>query len=159
MKTQSIPQIKKELQFLSQKELIELCLRLGKFKVENKALLTYLLFEANNEDTYIENVKLTISEQLSTINTNSYFYMKKSIRKALRQLKNYIKYSQKKTTHIELLLFFCETLNELQPNIHENKMLSNLYHRQICNIKKLILSVHEDLQFEYNFKLEKLNKT
>ena len=158
MKTQSIHNIKKELQFLNQTELIDLSLRLGKFKQDNKALLTYLLFEANDEDNYIENVKVTIKEQLITMNTNSYFYMKKTIRKALRLLKNYIKYSQKKTTEIELLLFFCEELNNVKPNIHQNKVLSNLYQRQILTIKKQISAVHEDLQFEYHLKLEELNR-
>lgn len=158
MKTQSIHKIKKELQFLNQTELIDICLQLGKFKQENKALLTYLLFEAHDEDTYIESVKITIKEQLNSMNTNSYFYMKKSIRKTLRLLKNYIKYSQKKTTEIELLLFFCEQLNSIKPNIHQNRVLSNLYQRHILTIKKHISIVHHDLQFEYHLKLEELNK-
>ena len=62
MKIESIVTIKKELKHLTQEELLELCLRLGKFKKENKALLTYLLFEAHDEDGYIASVKTTLDE-------------------------------------------------------------------------------------------------
>src|SRR5690554_7685397 len=62
MKTESIVTIKKELKHLPKEELLELCIRLGKFKKENKAMLSYLLFQADDEDGYIENVKSTIDE-------------------------------------------------------------------------------------------------
>ena len=60
MKTATVKQLKDELKHNSSEELINLCLRLSRFKKENKELLTYLLFEAHDEDTYIENVKLEI---------------------------------------------------------------------------------------------------
>lgn len=156
MKIESIVTIKKELKHLPKEDLLELCLRLGKFKKENKALLTYLLFEAHNEDGYIASVKLTFDELFEGINTTSYFYMKKTIRKILRQIKTYSRYSLKKTTEIELLLYFCERLNELQPSIHKNTTLSNLYDRQIGYIKKKISVLHNDLQYDYNLQLNAL---
>jgi hypothetical protein len=45
MKASSISQIKKELQYVSKEELIEIVLRIGKYKIENKELLSYLLFD------------------------------------------------------------------------------------------------------------------
>ena len=158
MKIESIVTIKKELKHLSQEELLELCLRLGKFKKENKALLTYLLFEAHDEDGYIESVKLTLDELFEGINSDSYFYMKKTIRKILRQIRVYSRYSMKKTTEVELLLYFCERLNQLQPSIHRNITLSNLYERQILSIKKKINVMHEDLQYDYNLQLDALER-
>jgi len=53
MKTATVTQLKKELKHHSQAELIALCLRLSKFKKENKELLTYLLFETD-EDLFIQ---------------------------------------------------------------------------------------------------------
>jgi len=158
MKIASIVTIKKELQHVSHEDLLQLCLRLGRFKKENKALLTYLLFEAHNEDGYIESVKNTLDELFESMNTDSYFYMKKTIRKILRQIRVYARYSNKKSTEIELLLYFCEQLNGLQPNIHNNTALSNLYQRQILSIKKKIAVLHEDLQYDYHAKLEELNE-
>ncbi|MCT4630123.1 hypothetical protein [Winogradskyella sp.] len=156
MKIESIVTIKKELQHLPKEDLLALCLRLGKFKKENKALLTYLLFNAHNEDAYVESVKETLDELFEGINTDSYFYMKKTIRKILRQIRVYSRYSNKKTTEVELLLYFCERLNTLKPSIHRNKTLSNLYERQILSIKKKISVLHEDLQYDYNLQLETL---
>ena len=156
MKIESIVTIKKELQHLSKDELLQLCLRLGRFKKENKALLTYLLFESHDEDSYILSVKQTLDTDFNGINTDSYFYMKKTIRKILRQIKIYCLYSHKKTTEVELLIYFCERLNELKPNIHKNITLSNLYERQIVAIKKKISVLHEDLQYDYTLQLEEL---
>ncbi|WP_179317619.1 hypothetical protein [Winogradskyella undariae] len=156
MKIESIVTIKKELKHLSQEELLELCLRLGKFKKENKALLTYLLFESHDEDGYIASVKLSLDALFEGINTDSYFYMKKTIRKILREIRVYSRYSLKKTTEVELLLYFCEQMNTLKPSIHKNVTLSNLYERQVLSIKKKISVLHEDLQYDYNLQLEEL---
>ena len=156
MKIESIVTIKKELKHLTQEELLELCLRLGKFKKENKALLTYLLFESHDEDGYIVSVKASLDELFKGINTDSYFYMKKTIRKILREIRVYSRYSLKKTTEVELLLYFCEQMNTLKPSIHRNTTLSNLYDRQVLSIKKKISVLHEDLQYDYNLQLEAL---
>lgn len=149
MDVANLSTIKKELNYLSQEELIALCLRLGRFKKENKELLSYLLFEAGDEDGYIISVKQKIDEAFSTINTHSYFYMKKTIRKVLRQIRTYNRYSLNKATEVELLLYFCEKLNELNPSIHRNTTLSNLYNRQVESIRTKISKLHEDLQYDY----------
>lgn len=156
MKAASIVTIKKELQHLPKEDLLELCLRLGRFKKENKELLTYLLFKAHDEESYIESIKETLDNQFAGINTDSYFYMKKTIRKILRLIKTYSRYSITKTTEVELLLYFCNRLNQLKPNIHRNRTLDNLYQRQIVAIEKKIASFHEDLQYDYRIQLEQL---
>ena len=157
MKIESIVTIKKELKHLPKEDLLELCLRLGKFNKENKALLTYLLFESHDEDGYVASVKSTLDDLFEGINSDSYFYMKKTIRKILRQIRVYSRYSMKKTTEVELLLYFCERLNALKPSIHRNTTLSNLYERQILSLKKKINVLHEDLQHDYNLQLEALD--
>ena len=156
MKIESIVTIKKELKHLPKEELLELCIRLGKFKKENKAMLTYLLFQADDENGYIENVKSTVDELFEEMNTSSYFFMKKTIRKILKQTKIYIRYSGNKTTEIELLLYFCECLGNLRPSIFNNTTLTNLYERQILVLQKKIKGLHEDLQFDYNLRIEEL---
>ncbi|TYB79733.1 hypothetical protein [Bizionia myxarmorum] len=156
MKAVSVVTIKKELQHKSDKELMELVLRLSKFKKENKELLTYLLFESHDETGYIESVKSEIDLQFSTINTNSYFYIKKSVRKILRLLKKYARYSLKKETEVELLLHFCHCLKDMRPSIKNNVTLTNIYDRQVMTIEKIVKSLHEDLQYDYNLVLEEL---
>ena len=88
MKTATIKELKDELGHYSREELLNYCLRMAKFKKENKELLTYLLFEASNEAHYIEGLKELIDERFSEINTSNYYYIKKSIRKILQKLKS-----------------------------------------------------------------------
>jgi len=57
MKAATINEIKQELQSLPPVRLSEICLRLAKFKKDNKELLTYLLFEAQDEEEYKKNIK------------------------------------------------------------------------------------------------------
>lgn len=156
MKAVNVKQLKTELSGKSQTELLEICLRLSKFKKENKELLTYLLLEASDEQSFISSIKSEIDEQYKLINTNSYFFIKKSVRKILRRIKTYIRYSKNKETEIELLLYFCRKLSEFQPSIRNNTMLTNLYLREIELIKKKLGGLHEDLQYDYTVELEEL---
>ncbi len=156
MKTATVRELKNELQYRSQIELVELCLRLSKFKKENKELLTYLLFEQSNEDAFILGVKQEIESDFKLINRNSYFYIKKSVRKILRNTKKYIRYSKKKETEVELLLYFCWELKELQPNYKNNTSLLNIFNRQVLSIEKAIATLHEDLQYDYGLELDNL---
>ncbi len=88
MKSATVSEIKKELKTRSQTELVELCLHLSKFKKENKELLTYLLYEADDEAAYIENIKIEIDEQFEAINTSSFYFVKKAYGKSFVQQKS-----------------------------------------------------------------------
>lgn len=156
MKAVSLSDIKKELKVLSSQELEALCLRLARFKKENKELLTYLLFESHNESGYIESVKSYMDEEFELINTDSFFYIRKSTRKILRNVKKFVRYSQNKETEVELLLYFCQKLKDFKPSINRSTQLVNMYNRQILLSKKIINSLHEDLQYDFNLMLEEL---
>ena len=156
MKTATIKEIKDELKHLSKEELLEFCLRMGKFKKENKELLTYLLFEASNEAYYIEGLKKTIDLQFEQVNTKTYYFIKKSVRKILRDIKKNIKYSKNKETAIELLIYFCKKLADFSPSMNNSIALRNIYDRQLIIIKKTIKELDEDLQYDYGRELENL---
>lgn len=157
MKAASVKVIKQELSLRPQKELVELCLRLAKFKKENKELLTYLLYEESNEQSYIDGVKLKIEEEFQEINRKTYYFIKKSVRKILRNVKKYIKYSKKKETEVELLIHFCSELKKMRPSISRNVTLMNIYSRQIDSVRKTISTLHEDLQFDYESILNEID--
>ena len=78
MKAASSKELKTELDSLPPQELVPLILRLSRFKKENKELLTYLLFEAMDEQSYIAAVKTEIDLQLLNLNISSYFLAKKN---------------------------------------------------------------------------------
>ena len=156
MKAVTVKKLKDELLHQSTNELIELCLQLSKFKKENKELLTYLLFESHNEEAYIESVKEQMDVLFEDINTKSFFYIRKSARKILTLTKKYIRYSKKKETEVELLLYYCKKLKEFKPSIKRSQQLLNAFDRQVLMIKKALATLHEDLQYDYENELDEL---
>ena len=156
MKAVTVKQLKDELKHRSQVDMMELCLKLARFKKENKELLTYLLFEADDEDSYVQSVKDLVDDLFDQINTKSFFYIRKSIRKILSLTKKYIRYSKKKETEVELLLHFCKRLIDFKPSISRSPRLTNVYITQLRLAKKALTYLHEDLQYDYQLELNEL---
>jgi hypothetical protein len=157
MKAVTVKDLNVELLLRTPKELREICLRLSRFKKENKELLTYLLFESADEELYIENVKKGIDEQFDQINKKSPYFIKKSLRKILTNTKKFIRYSQNRKTEVDLLIYFCHKLKAMSPSMKRNGALVNLYNRQVDTIIKKVSSLHEDLQYDYGADLKELN--
>jgi hypothetical protein len=156
MKAASVSEIKKDLAALSHKEVIDLCLRLARFKKENKELLTYLLYESNDEESYIASIKEEVDNMFAEINYSNMYFAKKSFRKVLRIINKYIRYTDEKNTEIELLIYYCQKLKNSKLSIHKSQQMLNLYQRQIEKIKKTVSSLHEDLQYDYQQPIEEL---
>lgn len=156
METASVKELKEELRSRPPQELVDLCLRLSVFKKENKELLSYLLFESADEAAFVNSIKNEINKEFKEINLTSFYFVKKSTRKILRNIKKYIRYSKKKETEVELLLCFCTELKKLRPSFDRNFALHNIFIRQVAIIKKTISTLHEDLQYDYNDELNKL---
>jgi Zn finger protein HypA/HybF involved in hydrogenase expression len=156
MKAATINEIKQELSHQPANKVVELCLRLGRFKKENKELLTFLLFEAHNIPEFIESSKMEIETEFEAINTTSVYFVKKSLRKILRIVNKYCRYSGLATVEIELLIYFCEKVNELKSSFKTNPVIFNIYQAQLKKITKALASLHEDLQFDYQKQIDKL---
>jgi hypothetical protein len=148
MRTSTVHELKKELAVLSPSELIEVCLRLAKYKKDNKELMTFLLFEAHDLAGYVEGVKEEIREQMKELSSSPYL-MKKSLRKILRITNKYIRYAASKEAEVELLIYFCQQVKEIKAPLHRNTQLANLYEQQIKKIHKAVSALHEDLQYDY----------
>jgi len=159
MKAATIREIKTELITKSEEELVELCLHLAKFKKDSKELLTYLLYESQDEQSYIESIKREMDDLFDQINTSSFYYVNKSSRKILRIVKKFIRYSKKKETEFELLKYYCEQLLKVDPPLHHNQVLGNIFDRQIITMRKINQSMHEDLQYDMNLELDELIRT
>ncbi len=158
MKAVTVKELNGELNLRTPKELRELCLRLSRFKKENKELLTYLLFESTDEESYKESVKNTIDEQFKLINRKSYYLTRKSVRKILLSTRKYIRYSQNKQTEVDLLIYFCTKLKTIASPAQQNAGLLKLFTKQVETIIKKVSSLHEDLQYDYGIELIELNK-
>lgn len=151
-------EIRDELKHLDREELLAIVQRLARFKKENKELLTYLLFSAADEEAFIAAVKKDMDFEFSQINKSSYYFMKKSMRKILRNVKKYSRYSGKKETETELLIYFLQKMEDFKPSIHKNKVLKSLYIRQLALVKKNLEKLHEDLQYDFSRELENLEE-
>ena len=156
METASLSEIKKELKTQSPQQLQELTIRLAKYKKENKELISYLLFEAFNQSAFIQSVKEEIDEQFTNLNRSSFYLAKKTIRKVLRTTKKHIRFSGKKETEVELLMYFCRKLKSSKLNYKSSRVVFNLYINQVKRIRKVISMLHEDLQYDYREELEAL---
>jgi hypothetical protein len=156
MKAASIKELKTAMEVIPPQRMVEICLRLVKYKKENKELLTYLLFDADNEANYIAEVKEQIDEEFGNLNLSQFYLAKKTIRKCLRTSNKYIKYSGLKQTEVEILIHFCHELKASGINLKANKVITNLYQRQMDRINKALGTLHEDLQFDYRNEMEDL---
>lgn len=156
MKAASINELKQELVTLPPKKLLELCLRLARFKKENKELLSYLLFDAHDEQGYVESIKKEIDDQFWDLPRTNMYIIKKGLRKILRSISKYSKHTAAKESELEMLIHFCRNLNNAGIRFKTNKALSNLYEQQLKKLNSLAEQVHEDLKFDYKKQLEEL---
>lgn len=156
MKAATLSEIKKELKQQDPEEIMQICLRLGRFKKDNKELLTYLLFDANDEEGYISSIKYEIDDMIEEINTSHLYYAKKGLQKINRNLNKYIRYSGNKQTEVEVLLHFARSIKDSGIAIHRSSVISNMYDRLLAKTKKALSSLHEDIQADYEYELEQL---
>ena len=155
MTTASLPELRRAINNIPLNDLPELCIRLARFKKENKELLSYLLFEADDEPEYIRKIKEEVNQHFSELNRMTPYLAKKGIRKALAFTNQRIRYSGQKRTEVELLIHFCQKFKKEVPFRH-NITIKNIYLRQMQRIKKTISTLHEDLQFDYSEEIKTL---
>ena len=154
MKAASVNELRKELETRNHIGLLSFCLRLAKFKKENKELLTFLLFEADDITTYIENVKLETTGFFSEINTSNIYYIKKSVRKILRHVNKHIRFSGSKQAEAEMLIHFCNNIINFSIPLHKSKPLLKMYETQIKRIDESLSTLHPDLQYDLKKQLK-----
>lgn len=156
IRTASVQELKQELQSVPPARVKELCLRLARFKKENKELLTYLLFESHDLESYLNTVKKEMELLFEDVNSSNLYFAKKTIRKILRIANKHIRFTGSKQAEVELLLHFCEILKDSGIPFYKSTALNNLYHAQLKKAGKAIDGLHEDLQYEYKRKADRL---
>jgi hypothetical protein len=154
--TYGVQDIKKEIQHLSQQQVADLLLRLVRYKKENKELAAYLLFDADNEQAFIEKVKGEVGFMFSALPSQSYLAAK-YMRKILRLITKYNKFIGSKQAEIELLINFCYNYLQYTDKRLSYKPLRLILTRQLEKIRGLIAKLHEDLQFDYTEDYNKLH--
>lgn len=156
MKTASIQELKQELQATSHQRLLELCLRLARFKKENKELLSYLLFEAHDEETYLNSIKELVDESFTELPKPNVYLTKKTLRKILRLISRYNKYAGSRQVEAGLLIHFCSRMKALGMANTKNPVLNNLYEMQLKKIRTAMKDLHEDIQYDLQKEVDRL---
>ena len=155
MKPEKLSDIKKELLGRNIPELTEICLRLAKYKRENKELLNYLLYDSDEPIEYAAKVKAYLEEDFRTLQKH-YYYSTKTLRKILRLINRHAKYTASKQVELELSLWFCTNFLLYADLKTSHKPLQGLLTRQFEKISRLIPKLHEDLEFDYRNEFEEL---
>ncbi|RKR83461.1 hypothetical protein BDD43_3670 [Mucilaginibacter gracilis] len=155
IKQYSLLEIKKELQQLNGKQAAELVLRMARYKKENKELLAYLLFDADNEMAFADSFKQDVGLMMSQLPSLSY-QAAKVLRKTLKQITKYAKFTASKQVEVELLMNFCRNYVEYVDRRTSYKPLRLILTKQLEKIKKVIAKLHEDLQFDYTREFDEL---
>jgi hypothetical protein len=156
LKPASLADIKAELQSLTPDELRALCLRLARFKLDNKELLSYLLFQSADTDGFIAQAKEGITAAFAQVNTTTIYFAKKSIRKVLRQVNKITRYAGDKEMEVALHLHFLQQMLQLPVHITQSAVVDKLARSEHQKINKLIKTLHEDLQYDYRRQLHSL---
>lgn len=149
IKSASLAEIKKQLSLLDAGELGRLCLRLARYKKENKEMLTYLLFDEQNEEAYRANVKSDLEELFEGLPTANVYLMKKGLRKIIRYMNKQVKFSEVPLTELEVRISFCANVRAANVPLRESRVLNNLYLQQLNRVQRLWERLPEDLQFDY----------
>lgn len=148
IKQYGLQEIKKELQHLDDKQAALLLLRMARYKKENKELLAYLLFDADDELAFAESFKHEIGLMMSQAPSRSYDTAK-LLRKILKLTNKYTKFTGSKQVEVELLLTFCRNYLDYIDRRTSFKPLRQILTKQLEKTKKAIDKLHEDLQFDY----------
>ncbi len=156
MKSASSSELKKQLQQKSHAELVNYCLRLSKFKRENKELLSFLLFESENTADFTRRIKEEIIVLFNEMNIAHAYYVKKTLRKILRYVNKYARITGSKLVEAELLIEVCIQIRQLPGGIANEKQIDKILHAQSDKIDSLILSLHPDLQFDLRKQLQEI---
>ncbi len=158
MKAATLHQIKKELETSSPKRIVDLILRLIKYKTENKELISYLLFDEDDLAGYIADLRDEISAIFDDIQPFPPYQTKRGLRKALKFISRYSKYTNVKETESELLIHFCSLLKDKGLLRNSNKVISGIFYKQLEKVEKMLPVLHEELQYDYKQKIEYLRK-
>ena len=67
-----------------------------------------------------------------------------------------MRYSGIKETEIELRYHFCIILKKSSIPIQQNAVIDNLYKGQLKKIQAILQSLHEDLQHDFDKKMQQL---
>ena len=157
MKAATLSEIRKQLTTLDPPALEQLCLSLVRYRKENKELLTYLLFEAHDEQAFVSELKRELDDLFETVPKGNVYFVKKSIRKIIRFMNKHIRYSGIADTELAVRIYFCQKMKKAGIALQPGTVLFNLYQQQTRKVEAVLSRLPEDLRFDYERDLRSIN--
>ncbi len=117
-----------------------------KRKIKN--CLLFCSFESQDVPNYINQVKNKTDEEFLLINKSNIYFIKKSVRKILRNINKQIRFSMSKEVEAELLIHFCNCMVNYAIPIKKSRQLQNLFDSQLKKSQIALSSLHPDLQYD-----------
>jgi hypothetical protein len=158
MNAMTLHELKLRLNGLPQKNLIELCLRLAKYKLDNKEFMTYVLECLDGQEGFVQNVISEINEYFFSMNTDTLYFAKKTVRKIERIVSKYVRFAGEARIETELRLYFCKKIISQYDFFSESEVIMNVLARQYRFALKSWSALHEDLQFDYRNELDEIKR-
>jgi hypothetical protein len=156
---QSAPmkELKRHLETLPQREVVTHCMKLARYKHDNKDYLNYLLFESVDPGAFSKRLKEAVDEGFSALDKDkNLFFTKKGLRKILRMVTRYSRYASDPALTCEWHLYFCSKLSESGIPYESSPVVLNMYIGQLKKVSKLFETMHEDVRFDYQGTFEDL---
>ncbi len=97
-----------------------------------------------------------IDDKIGDINTRISKEYKKGVRKTVRYIDRWCKYSKNKSTEVELRFHFLKRMTHTPYPRAAFYFYASLLNRQFTKTTKIVSKLHEDLQFEYKETLEEI---
>jgi hypothetical protein len=156
---EKLSDLKKELLELNKPELIQLCLRVAKLKRENKELLAYLIFDADDPLFYAQKLKPEIKEVFEQPFQHAY-YLTKSIRKVMRLITKYYRFTSNKQGETDLLIYLVEEFHQSWRYEYRYQALGKVIFRCLEKAQTNLKKIDEDFRADFEQPLaELLQKT
>jgi hypothetical protein len=156
---EKLSDLKKELLELNKPELIQLCLRVAKLKRENKELLAYLIFDADDPLFYAQKLKPEIKEVFEQPFQHAY-YLTKSIRKVMRLITKYYRFTSNKQGETDLLIYLVEEFHQSWRHEYRYQALGKVIFRCLEKAQTNLKKIDEDFRADFEQPLaELLQKT
>lgn len=140
--------LKKELSDLSKPELVNLCLRFARLKKENKELLSYLIYDADDPLFYAQKLKPEIAVPFEQPFQHAY-YLTKSLRKSLRIVSKYLRFTGNRQGETELLLHLVEQFHATWRYEYRYAALSKVIFRCLEKAEANLEKIAEDYRDDY----------
>jgi hypothetical protein len=145
--------LKKEVQSLPQPEVVRLLLRLARLKAENKEMLHYMLYYESDSLAYAETMKPEILLPFSEPFVNTW-QMAKKLRKSLRLIAKYTRFTSNRAGESELLLSMVEQYLEQYRFEFRQSALAKIMVRCLKRIHDNFDRIHEDFRADYEGRFE-----